>query len=65
MLVEVLRLISKKAYRHRHRQSVSKPRKPGPKPHKYMTQKNCCCLRFALTWVNWAVDAWTNHTAKI
>ena len=39
LLVEVLRLIGKKNYRHR--QGVSKPRKPGPKPHKYMTQKNC------------------------
>ena len=39
LLVEVLRLIGKKTYRHR--QGVSKPRKPGPKPHKYMTQKNC------------------------
>ena len=39
LLIEVLRLIAKKTCRHR--QGVSKPRKPGPKPHKYMTQKNC------------------------
>ena len=24
-----------------HREKSSKPRKPGPKPHKYMTQKHC------------------------
>ena len=24
-----------------HRENLSKPRKPGPKPHKYMTQKHC------------------------
>ena len=24
-----------------HRENLSKPRKPGPKLHKYMTQKNC------------------------
>ncbi|MBG6073671.1 MULTISPECIES: IS4 family transposase [unclassified Polaromonas] len=39
MLREVLRLIAKMTYRHRD--GVSKPRKPRPKPHKYMTQKNC------------------------
>ncbi len=39
LLREVLRLIAKKTYRHRG--GVSKPRKPGSKPHKYMTQKNC------------------------
>jgi hypothetical protein len=39
LLREVLRLIAKKTYRHRH--GVSKPRKSRPKPHKYMTQKNC------------------------
>lgn len=39
LLLEVLRLIATKTYRHR--QGGSKPRKPGPKPHKSMTQKNC------------------------
>jgi len=40
---EILRgllvLIAGKNYRHREK--LSKPRKPGPKPHKKMTQKNC------------------------
>ena len=36
---EVLRMISKKTYRHRA--GVSRPRKQRPKPHKFMTQKNC------------------------
>ena len=38
-LRNVLRLIAKQTYLHR--ENLSKPRKPGPKPHKYMTQKHC------------------------
>jgi hypothetical protein len=26
---------------HQHRENLSKPRKPGQKPHKAMSQKNC------------------------
>ena len=39
LLLEVLRLIALQIYRHRP--EISKPRTPGPKPHKFMTQKNC------------------------
>lgn len=39
LLRDVLRLIAKQTYLHREHRS--KPRKPGPKPHKYMTQKHC------------------------
>ncbi len=39
LLRNVLRLIAKQTYLHR--ENLSKPRKPGPKPHKYMTQKHC------------------------
>jgi hypothetical protein len=39
LLKTVLLLIAKNTYRHQ--EGKSKPRKPGPKPHKYMTQKNC------------------------
>ena len=39
LLRGVLRLIAKKTYRHRA--AVAKSGSPGPKPHKYMTQKNC------------------------
>lgn len=39
LLRNVLKLIAKQTYPHR--ENLSKPRKPGPKPHKYMTQK-CC-----------------------
>lgn len=39
MLRDLLALIAGKTYRHR--KNRSKPRKPGPKPHKKMTQKNC------------------------
>jgi len=35
----LLDLIAGRTYRHR--ENVSKPRNPGPKPHKAMTQKNC------------------------
>ena len=35
----VLRLAAKHTYVHR--KNLSKPRKPGPKPHKYNTQKHC------------------------
>jgi hypothetical protein len=35
----VLKLVAKHTYVHR--ENLSKPRKSGPKPHKYMTQKNC------------------------
>lgn len=39
LLHDVLRLIGKQTYVHR--ENRSKPRKPRPKPHKYMTQKPC------------------------
>lgn len=39
LLRMVLRLVATHTYVHR--ENLSKPRKPGPKPHKYMTQKNC------------------------
>jgi hypothetical protein len=39
LLRNVLRLVGKHTYVHREK--LSKPRKPGPKPHKYMTQKHC------------------------
>jgi hypothetical protein len=38
-LREVLNLIAKQTYLHR--ENLSKPRKPQPKPHKYMAQKPC------------------------
>ena len=28
-------------YTYVHRENLSKPRKPGPKPHKYLTKKHC------------------------
>jgi hypothetical protein len=39
LLRDLLDLIARNTYRHR--ENRSKPRKPGPKPHKTMTQKNC------------------------
>ena len=39
LLRNVLKLIAKQTYLHR--ENLSKPRKPGPKPHKYLTQKHC------------------------
>jgi len=39
MLREVVCLVATHTYVHRDK--LSKPRKPGPKPHKYMTQKHC------------------------
>ena len=39
LLRNVLRLVAQHTYVHREK--LSKPRKPGPKPHKYMTQKHC------------------------
>ena len=39
LLLNVLRLVAKHTYVHREK--LSKPRKPRPKPHKYMTQKQC------------------------
>lgn len=39
LLRMVLRLVATHTYVHR--ENLSKPRKPGPKPHKYMTQKHC------------------------
>lgn len=39
MLRCLLDLIAGRTYRHR--ENRSKPRQPGPKPHKNMTQKNC------------------------
>ena len=38
-LITLLQLIAKENYRHR--EGISKPRKPRPKPHKHMTQKQC------------------------
>ena len=38
-LREVLNLIAKQTYLHR--ENLSKPRKPKPKPHKHMAQKPC------------------------
>ena len=39
LLRNVLRLVAQHAYVHR--ENLSKPRKPAPKPHKYLTQKHC------------------------
>lgn len=39
MLRNLLDLIAGRTYRHR--KNLSKPRKPGQKPHKAMSQKNC------------------------
>ena len=39
LLRVVLRLVATHTYVHR--ENLSKPRKPGPKPHKYNTQKHC------------------------
>ena len=39
LLRVVLRLVAQHTYVHQ--ENLSKPRKPGPKPHKYMTQKHC------------------------
>jgi hypothetical protein len=39
MVRNVLQLVGKHTYVHR--ENLSKPRKPGPKPHKYNTQKHC------------------------
>lgn len=39
MLRMVLRLVAGQT--HVHRKNLSKPRTPGPKPHKYNTQKHC------------------------
>ncbi len=39
LLRSLLNLIAGRTYRHR--ENVSKSRKPGPKPHKAMSQKNC------------------------
>jgi hypothetical protein len=39
MLRNVLQLVATHTYVHR--ENLSKPRKPGPKPHKYNTQKHC------------------------
>lgn len=39
MLRVVLRLVATHTYVHQ--ENLSKPRTPGPKPHKYMTQKHC------------------------
>ncbi|MDQ1815928.1 hypothetical protein RBA41_21765 [Massilia sp. CCM 9210] len=38
-LREVLNLIAKQTYLHR--ENLSKPRKPKPKPHKHLAQKPC------------------------
>ena len=38
-LCNVLRLIAKQTCLHR--ENLAKSRKPRPKPHKHMTQKNC------------------------
>jgi hypothetical protein len=39
LLRGLLNLIAGRTYRHR--ENISKPRKPGPKPHNAMSQKNC------------------------
>jgi len=39
LLRNVLQLVAQQTYVHR--KNLSKPRKPGLKPHKYMTQKQC------------------------
>jgi hypothetical protein len=39
LLLKALKLISQQTYLHR--ENLSKPRRPGAKPHKHMTQKNC------------------------
>ena len=39
LLRNMLKLIAKQTYLYR--ENLSKPRKPKPKPHKHMTQKNC------------------------
>ena len=39
LLRNVLRLVARHTYAHR--ENLSKPRKPRPKPHKYLTQKHC------------------------
>jgi hypothetical protein len=39
LLRDLLALIARQTYTHR--KNLSKPRKPGRKPHKSMTQKNC------------------------
>ena len=39
LLRNVLHLVAQHIYVHR--ENLSKPRKPGPKPHKYNTQKHC------------------------
>jgi hypothetical protein len=39
LLRVVLRLVATRTYVHREK--ISKPRKPRPKPHKYMAQKHC------------------------
>ena len=39
LLRKVLKMVATQTYVHR--ENLSKPRKPGPKPHKYMTQKPC------------------------
>ena len=39
LLRNLLGLIARKTYKHR--ENLLRPRKPGPKPQKKMTQKNC------------------------
>ena len=39
LLRKVLQLVAQHTYVHR--ENLSKPRKPRPKPHKYLTQKHC------------------------
>lgn len=38
-VAKMLRLVATHTYIHQ--ENLSKPRTPGPKPHKYMTQKHC------------------------
>ena len=38
-VAKLLRLVATHTYVHREK--LSKPRKPEPKPHKYITQKHC------------------------
>ena len=39
LLFDALALVARRTYLHK--EGLSKPRKPRPKPHKHMTQKAC------------------------
>jgi hypothetical protein len=38
-VAKLLRVVAQHTYVHQ--ENLSKPRTPGPKPHKYMTKKHC------------------------